>query len=424
MTADNRPVLGMILKGYPRISETFISNEIFLLEQLGFSIHLISMRHPRESFAHKSVKKIQAEVDYLPETLLLPLPKFLYHNILLAIKRPRVYHEAFKTAIRRFSRTHKPATFKHLLQAGYLVHRLLPRRNIIHLHAHFAHSPASVAMFAAQLSGLPFSFTAHAKDIYTSDPKQLAEKLRLARFAVTCTEYNRRYLNNLSIPGKTPIYRVYHGIDLDFFSMQAADIAPSAPFRILTIARLTRKKGLHTVLRAIRMLVDDGIPIEHTLIGDGEDRKTVLTLIKALKLEKTVQWIGTQPHDVVLDYYRRADLFVLGCEIAPNGDRDGIPNVILESMAMGVPVVTTEISAIPEVIEDNRTGLLVSPGNYEEMASAMNRLLTEASLRNTIIALAQEKVQHFNNQTLTYDLASIYRDMIPEFHEHLLLRTV
>lgn len=415
MTDGNRPVLGMILKGYPRISETFISNEIFLLEQLGFSIHLISMRHPRGSFAHKSVTKIQAEVDYLPETLLLPLPKFLYHNIQLAIKRPRVYFEAFKTAIRRFFRTHKSATFKHLLQAGYLVHRLLPRRNIIHLHAHFAHSPASVAMFAAGLSGLPFSFTAHAKDIYTSNPKQLAEKLGLARFAVTCTDYNRRYLNSLSIPGKTPIYRVYHGIDLNLFSMQAADIAPSAPFRILTIARLTRKKGLHTVLRAIRTLVDDGMPMEHTLIGDGEDRKTVLSLIKTLNLEKTVQWIGTQPHDVVLDYYRRADLFVLGCEIAPNGDRDGIPNVILESMAMGVPVVTTGVSAIPEVIENNRTGLLVSPGSCEEMASAMKRLLTDAPLRNRIIDHAREKVRHFNNQTLTNDLAEIYRQRVPEF---------
>jgi len=178
---------------------------------------------------------------------------------------------------------------------------------------------------------------------------------------------------------------------------------------------LTRKKGLHTVLRAIRTLVDDGIPLEHTLIGDGEDRKTVLALIKTLNLEKNVQWIGTQPHDVVLDHYRRADLFVLGCEIAPNGDRDGIPNVILESMAMGVPVVTTGVSAIPEVIENNRTGLLVSPGDDGEMASAMKRLLTDAPLRNRIINHARGRVRHFNNKTLTNDLADIYRQRVPEF---------
>lgn len=405
----------MILKGYPRISETFISNEILLLEQLGFSIHLFSMRRPRESFSHKSVKKIKARVDYLPETLLLPLPKFLYHNIRLARKRPAAYRQALKTALRRFARTRKSATIKHLFQAGYLVNRLLPRQPIIHLHAHFAHSPASVAMFAAQLSGLPFSFTAHAKDIYTSDPEQLAEKIALARFAVTCTEYNKRHLEDLSEPAKTPVYRVYHGIDLDLFSGQTACSEPSPPFTILTIARLTRKKGLHTVLEAVRMLTDAGISLRHTLIGDGEDRKAILALIRKLNLQNVVRWLGTQPHDVVLEYYRQADLFALGCEVAPNGDRDGIPNVILESMAMGVPVVIPKVSAIPEVVEHEKTGLLISPGQPGELAEAVKRLLTDGPLRKTIVANARERMRHFDNRALSRELADIYRQKIPEF---------
>jgi len=417
MPADHRSSLGMILKGYPRISETFISNEILLLEQLGFSIHLFSMRRPRESFSHNSVQQIQAGVDYLPESLLLALPEFLHHNVQLAVRRPGPYRDALGMALRRFSRTRKSATIKHLFQAGYLVNRLLPGHNIVHLHAHFAHSPASVAMFAARLSGLPFSFTAHAKDIYTSDPEQLAEKIDLARFVATCTEYNRRYLETLSTLKNTPIHRVYHGIDVSLFSGQADRSEPKAPFKILTIARLPPKKGLHTVLRAIRLLVDAGIFMGHTLIGDGEDRNRILSLIRKLKLEGVVRWIGTQPHDVVLEHFRKADLFVLGCEIASNGDRDGIPNVILESMAMGVPVVTCRVSAIPEVVDHEKTGLLVPPGQPDQLARAVKRLLTDTPLRRTVIDAARGQIRHFDNRVLIQDLAKIYRENIPLFQK-------
>jgi hypothetical protein len=191
MKVSQTCVLGVILKGYPRISETFISNELRLLEKSGFALHLFSLRHPREPFCHESVKQIRAAVDYLPETLLAHLPTLLYHNTLLMATRPHVYMETARFALRRFMRTRKFATIKHVLQAGYLVHRLLPGCGITHFHAHFAHSPTSVAMFASMLSGIPFSFTAHAKDIYTSDPWQLREKIGLAKFAVTCTEYNR-----------------------------------------------------------------------------------------------------------------------------------------------------------------------------------------------------------------------------------------
>jgi hypothetical protein len=189
-----KTTIGYILKGYPRISETFISNEIYLLEQLGFSLHLFSMREPRELFTHKSVNQIRAAVDYLPSTLLVPLPRLLYHNFKLARQRPQAYSEAFRLMLTRFRRKRKVATIKHFLQAGYLVHALLPGTGVRHLHAHFAHSPTSVALFAHKLCGLPFSFSAHAKDIYTSDQGQLREKIALANFVVTCTEYNRRFL--------------------------------------------------------------------------------------------------------------------------------------------------------------------------------------------------------------------------------------
>ncbi len=185
--------LGMILKGYPRISETFISNEILLLEQRGFRIHIISMRSPREAFTHDSVRRIRARVDYLPETIIgKRLPALCWHNLMQALRFPRRYAAALSMAWRRWRRTRKSATIKHLLQAGYLCHKLLKGSGCRHLHAHFAHSPTSVAFFSHLLSGRPFSFTAHAKDIYTSDPRQLAEKAGAARFVATCTAATNR----------------------------------------------------------------------------------------------------------------------------------------------------------------------------------------------------------------------------------------
>jgi glycosyltransferase involved in cell wall biosynthesis len=413
MTVTRKPVLGLILKGYPRISETFISNEILLLENLGLRIHIFSMRQPRESFCHESVKKIRARVDYLPETLLAPLPRLAYHNARLALKIPGAYGKAIQAAARRFFRTYRSATIRHLLQAGYLVRKLLPESGVTHLHSHFAHSPTSVAMFAAMLSGLPFSFTAHAKDIYTSDPRQLRDKIALSKFVVTCTGYNQRYLQRLVPRGvKTPIHRVYHGIDLDLFAGggQEAGRCPKPPFRILTVARITRKKGLSTVYRALKILKQRGIAFKHTLIGDGEDRNELLKLISSLGLYSEIQWLGTQPHHVVLEHYRLADLFVLGCEVAPNGDRDGIPNVFMESMAMGVPVIGSRISAIPEIIRDGRTGLLVPPADAEALSDAMIRLLTDHQLRSRVIPEAREVIRkHFDNRVLIEGLFARFK---------------
>ena len=418
LTAAGPPALGMILKGYPRISETFISNELLLLERLGFKIHIFSMRKPRENFSHASVKKIRARVDYLPETLLLPLPRFLVYNALLAFRIPGIYFRTLRTALKRFLRTRKLATFKHFLQAGYLVRRFLPGSQVVHFHAHFAHSPASVALFASQLSGLEFSFTAHAKDIYTSDPRQLAEKLQLARFVVTCTEYNRRHLLALSDGNQqsiAPVRRVYHGIDLSLFRPDAHPADPERRPVILTVARLTAKKGIPTVLEAVRILKQRGVAVRHTLIGDGEDRHKILALIERLDLTGTTRWLGTLPHEQVLQHYRQATVFVLGCEVAPNGDRDGIPNVLLESMAMGVPVVATAVSAIPELVESEKTGLLVASRSPEQLADAIQRVVGDPVLRNRLIDNGTNCVRrHFDNRQLILDLEKMFLEHVPQ----------
>jgi len=405
---EARPVLGYILKGYPRISETFISNEILLLEELGFSLSLFSMRQPRESVTHRSVTEIKARAAYLPETLIPHLPRLLYHNALLASSRPDGYRRAFRLMVRRLRRSRTSATLRHLLQAGYLVRALLPGTGVGHLHAHFAHSPASVALFASELSGLPFSFTAHAKDIHISDPAQLREKLQLARFVVTCTERNREYLAELA-PPTTPIHCIYHGINVELFTRGAAQRQPRPPFRILSVARLVEKKGLPTVFRALRLLLDQGHPIRYCLIGDGEERRPILASLERIGVGQVTEWLGTQPHEVVLEEYRKADLFVLGCQVARNGDRDGLPNVFLESMAMGVPVVATKVWAIPELVEDGRSGLLVPPEEPQAMAAAIVRLLTDMTLRRRIIAEAYDRVRNeFDNRRLIGKLGALF----------------
>jgi glycosyltransferase involved in cell wall biosynthesis len=408
----SRPTLAYILKGYPRISETFISNEILLLEQLGFTMRLFPMRKGREDFCHESVKQIKARVDYLPTELLLELPRLIGPNILCAVKQPKRYRQALATAVRRYRRTGRQATFKHLFQAGYLTGKFLSKDpSICHLHGHFAHSPTSVTMFSSLLSGLSFSFTAHAKDIYTSNPDQLREKLDLAVFVATCTRQNKLYLEELESGDGAEIHCIYHGIDVNLFKSDTTRIATSPPFKLLTVARIIEKKGLPTVYRALKKVADNGIDFEHTLIGDGDDRDSVLRLLKELGLNLQCRWLGTKPHEEVLEHFSQSDLFIMGSKIAADGDRDGIPNVLVESLAMGVPAVATKVSSIPEIIIDTKTGLTVEQEDSEALSKAIIRLLTDRPLRQKVIEQGRSFVEeHFDNSRLIVDLAGLFID--------------
>ncbi|WP_163340280.1 glycosyltransferase family 4 protein [Desulfopila sp. IMCC35008] len=406
-----RTTIGYILKGYPRISETFISNEILLLEELGFSIRLFSMRHPRETFCHDSVKQIRAAVDYLPTELLLEFHRLLLPNLFLAAKNPPRYRKAMALAGERFRRNRKLATLKHLLQAGYMTNRfLLNEPDIGHLHGHFAHSPTSVTMFASMLSGLPFSFTAHAKDIYTSNPAQLKEKIEKAGFVVTCTRHNSEFLEQLAGSHSTPIHCVYHGIDLQLFNQQVRSTRSQPPYKLLTIARMTEKKGLPDLYRALSLLKKRGLEFKHTLIGDGDDREKILALIEELDLQNECICLGTRTHTEVLDQFRQTDLFVLACRIAKSGDRDGIPNVLVESLAMGVPALSTNVSAIPEILKHGETGYTIEPDNPELMAESIEKILLDNDLRNRISEQGRDWVHNqFDNRRWVRNLADIFQ---------------
>ncbi len=415
MSNTNTPVLGMILKGYPRISETFISNEIRLLEKRGVKIHIISMRKPREAFTHKSVEEIKAEVSYLPSELDRCMEELFGSSEPEAWKKDSRYENdpEFRNRMEiieeKYNSKKSEATLKHLLQAEYIHEKILPGSGINHIHAHFAHSPTSVARNVGLLSGLPFSFTAHAKDIYTQAPEKITDKISRAKFAVTCTGYNCEYLQSIAPEGK-PVHKVYHGIDLSLFS---SDRSPKteAPYNILTVARFTEKKGIPTIFKALKELDSRGIDFKYRIIGDGDDREQTLALVYELGIAHKVEWLGTKPHEEVLEQYKLADLFTLGCEIAENGDRDGIPNVLAESMAMSVPVVATSISGIPELVENGKSGLLVEPRDHLAMADAMEKILTDNAFRSKIIPEALGRVHElFDNIYWIEKLADVYEE--------------
>lgn len=375
------------------------------------SLRIFSMRHPRESFSHDSVQKIKARVDYLPTELLLDFPRLIVPNIFLAAKQPTTYGKALAIARRRFQRTRKIATLKHLLQAGYMTwHFLRQDETVQHLHGHFAHSPTSVTMFAAILANKPFSFTAHAKDIYTSNTDQLREKIEAAEFVVTCTQANADYLRDVAQGCRTPIHCIYHGIDLTLFTNNIQVPTRKPPYRLFTIARLTEKKGLPTLYRALALLKEQNIPFQHVLIGDGDDREKILSLIQDLKLKDTCSWLGTRTHDEVLAQFMKSDLFILPCEIAENGDRDGIPNVLVESLAMGVPAISTNVSAIPEVIIDGKTGRTVEPRNPELLAKTIHEVLDDETLRDSLVTQGRQWVnERFDNRYWHKELAELFQ---------------
>jgi glycosyltransferase involved in cell wall biosynthesis len=401
----------MILKGYPRISESFISSEILLLETLGLPIDIYSLKQPRESFSHDNVKRIKAPVTYLPEYVLPHWQALLHSNVALSRRLGNHYRQCLNGALRRAWQRRKSATIRHFLQAGHLCATRLVGSPIRHLHAHFCHTPTSVALFAAELLNLPYSFTAHAKDIYTSDPDQLRRKINRASFVVTCTRYNADYLSHLS-EGATPIHTIYHGIDLDFFSYEPAPPA-STPLRILSVGRLVAKKGYDDLLHALRLLQERGLDFAFTHIGSGELEPNLRWQIGALGLQDRVTLLGTLPRHGVLEHYRQSHCFALASKVADDGDRDGIPNVLVEAMAVGLPVISTRVSAIPELVEDGVSGILVEPANPAALADALQILSKQNDLSAKLARQARFRVeQNFDNRRCVVRLHELLREAL------------
>ncbi len=382
--------IAFVLKGYPRLSETFIAAEIRALEKRGLDIRIVSLRYPTDARTHPVHGEIRADVHYLPE--------YLYRaprRVFAAWRKMRLrpgYRDCLHTWLRDLRRDPSANRVRRFGQALVLAHEL--DSDIVHLHAHFLHTPASVTRYASMLLDLPWSCSAHARDIWTTPEWEKREKLASCRWAVTCTAVNRRHLQDL-VP--TRVELVYHGLDVDRFPAtdnggSARDGSdPDDPVRILSVGRAVEKKGYHDLLAALALLPSDlHWRFEH--VGGGAWLGRLKRFAARLGIAGRVRWRGAQAQEAVLGCYADADMFVLSCRIARDGDRDGLPNVLVEAQSQGLACVSTRISAIPELVADGGTGLLVEAGDVQALADAMARLIRDPVLRERLGAAARQRV--------------------------------
>jgi glycosyltransferase involved in cell wall biosynthesis len=384
--------VAFVLKGYPRLSETFIAQEILALEQRGLAIDIISLRHPTDRARHPVHGQIQAPVLYLPEYL-----KDAPRRVIAGWRRARRlpgYAAARRSWLADLVRDPTPNRIRRFGQA--LVLAAEAAREIGHLHAHFLHTPASVARYAAVMRGLPWSVSAHAKDIWTTPEWEKREKLASAEWAVTCTETGRRHLAGLA-PTRGKVLLSYHGLDLDRFASPPVrpatnDGSDSArPVKLLSVGRAVEKKGYDDLLAALALLPPD-LSWRLVHIGGGALAKRLKREARRLGLDGRVEWRGAQPQPAVLAAYHEADLFVLAAKIGRDADRDGLPNVLMEAQSQRLACVATGLPGIAELILDGRTGLLVPPGNPPALADALAALIREPGRRDALGAAAEERV--------------------------------
>lgn len=404
-----------LLKGYPRLSEVFIASEVYRVEQRGVPLRLFVLRAADEDVHHDVVGRVRATPSYLPQTTSLSatsLRTWLRGNLAqfrpalwrVARNHPRGLARAVWLALGRSVRARRGLVAwprklyaKELLLAVALADELDAAGDVRHLHSHFAHGTTTVAWLTSTISGLPFSFTGHAKDIYTESLNPaglLRRKMDAAAFVVTCTGANRAHLESLG--SSTPVHVVHHGLNADFERLVGGGVTRQEPARVrlLAVGRLVRKKGLDTFVEACAVLRDRGLDFEAVIVGErGDQDDDIRARIVHHDLGDRVTVIGAMTQAGLFGQYQRATAFALPCRVLDDGDRDGIPNVLLEAMACSVPVVTTGVSGITELVDDGRNGLVVEPDQPRELADALHRLVKDPDLAASLGAEGSRTVR-------------------------------
>ncbi|MEL6332051.1 MAG: glycosyltransferase [Cyanobacteria bacterium J06626_26] len=376
-----RPLIGFLLKTYPKLSETFILNEILELERQGLNLHIFSLRRPPAQRTHPGVSQVNAPVTYLPS--LLPEhdssqeKELLEAHVRLFQQNSNTYFNTLQFYLGR----HEDRRLHEFLQGGYLAWKL-QQLGITHIHAHFANVPTATAEVAQAFSGISYSITAHAKDIYLNDKTALDRRMAKAEFVLTCTDYNRRHLDQVST-SRTPIHLAYHGLDVARFSPAPKAQKTEVPL-LLSVGRFCEKKGFSYLLKACHLVKQVGIPFRCVIVGYGPLEDSIRQQINTLGLTEHITLVGKLTQDQLIDYYRQTDLFVLPCLVTDDGDRDGIPNVLLEAMSMEIPVISTDISGISELVESNYNGVLVPEKDELSLAQALEALIRQPERRETL----------------------------------------
>jgi glycosyltransferase involved in cell wall biosynthesis len=393
MSVEMGARVAVVLKGWPRLSETFIAQEIAGLEARGVALEIWSLRRPTDEVHHPVHERVAARTVYLPEYL-EDDPRRVFAGWRKARRLP-----GYALARRKFlADLRRDPTANRLRRWGQaLVLAAELPASIDRLHAHFLHTPASVTRYAATMRGLPWSVSAHAKDIWTSEPWEVRDKLGDCAWLVTCTGVGLQQLEGLA-PRPERLNLVYHG--LDFAHLPSPPAARSLrdgtdaadPVIILSIGRKVEKKGYDDLLQALaRLPATLQWRFEH--VGAGGLAEALKAQAASLGIAGRCTWHGAQPQKAVFAALVRADLFVLASKRAADGDQDGLPNVLMEAAHQGLPIVSTRAAAIGEFIDDGENGLLVSPGAPDELAAALARLAADPDLRLRLAARATDTVR-------------------------------
>ncbi|HET8894872.1 MAG TPA: glycosyltransferase [Gaiellaceae bacterium] len=372
------------MNGFPRLSETFVLHELLELERQGVRLHVIALRHPEESVVQEAGGRLRAEVEYLPDlSEAAPRLALRVAHAALLLRGPAGYLHGLAEVISSpdFSRM-------NLRRSVLLAHRLV-RLGAPALYVHFAHKPATLGRFAALLAGVPYALSAHAKDIWLTPTRELVRKVRDAELVLTCTAEGQRHLLELSA-GRTPVALAYHGVEVA--ARARGDAVRQGPPVVLSVGRLVEKKGHDVLLRAAALLHLRGVDFRMRIVGEGVEWARLQRLVHELGLSDRVVFLGPLSEAEVQVEYERADTFALACRELENGDRDGIPNVLLEAMAHALPVVATTCAGVLEAVGEE-SALLAPQDDPVAVAAQLERVLLDSALREALGAAAQTQVR-------------------------------
>jgi glycosyltransferase involved in cell wall biosynthesis len=403
------PKLAVVVKGFPRLSETFVARELQALEARGVAFSLHALRHPG-SDAKLVENSVSAAPRYLPEYLHeAPL------RVMTAVIRARGM-KGFGAAWRAFRADlgleFERGRVRRFGQACVLACEM--PECVRHIYAHFAHSPASVARYAGLMRGIGFSISAHAKDIWTAPEWDLRQKMREAGFVTVC---NRAGYDRLAVLGSDGLHLIKHGLAKSTVAVAAPaqtrdGSQANDPVRLVSVARAVEKKGLRVLVDALAQLPRTvAFRLDHygggPLIGELKEKS------RGLGLADRIVWHGPQPHAAVIAALDRSDLFVLPARMGSDGDRDGIPNALLEAQARGLAVVSTRVGGIEEAVADGQTGRLVASGDGAALAATMKALIQNPSAREALGRAALAHARQAYDAEAGYDaLAELLRKQI------------
>ena len=378
--AESRRV-GYVMKMYPRLAETFILNEILAHEAAGLELEIFSLRSPVDGRFHQDLGRVRAQVTYVPGQ---------------TVKGEQLWATLCE------ARSDLPAV-ENILEEGQaepaanvyqaiLLARAVRERGITHLHAHFATVATNVTRLASRLSGVPYSFTAHAKDIYHEEVEEadLRRKLQQAVTVVTVSDYNRNHLRDRFGDDAARVRRIYNGLDLQEFPYAPPENRPPL---VMGVGRLVDKKGFGDLIEACALLAQRGRKFRCEIIGDGVLKAALAEKISALGMGDSVELLGPRTREEVNQRMRRAAVLAAPCVISPNGNRDDLPTVLIEAMALGVPCISTAVTGIPELVRDGETGLIAAQHDPASLADAIERLLDDRALGLRLAAAARRLVE-------------------------------